>query len=140
MPNRNAPSTTDTPGGETSPGTGWPKSEPEARKGKNSSTPTPSMNISERGVIERDAQQRANHPQRALAPTDGLVQIQRPGQHQQQRNPERQAVDLVGRQGRGQGQGRGVGAHGVSRWDLDRQCKRARKGRPSECRKCKAAP
>ncbi|CFT96453.1 Uncharacterised protein [Bordetella pertussis] len=45
MPNRKAPSTTDTPGGETKPLTGWPHRVPCARKGKNSSTPTASMTI-----------------------------------------------------------------------------------------------
>ncbi|MNQ87944.1 hypothetical protein D3C85_1031870 [compost metagenome] len=53
MPNRKAPSTTDTPGGETRPATGWPNSVPAARNGKNSSTPTPSMNICARRPAPR---------------------------------------------------------------------------------------
>ncbi|MNI79424.1 hypothetical protein D3C73_1358790 [compost metagenome] len=90
----------------------------------------PGLREAERGVVQRDAQQRANYPQRALTPTDGLKQIQRPGQQQQQGNPQRLAVDEYGRQGRGQGQGRGVGAHGISRWDRIRQSKRAQDRAP----------
>ena len=53
MPNRKAPSSTDTPGGETKPATGWPNSEPCDSTGKNSSTPRPSMNICARRPAPR---------------------------------------------------------------------------------------
>lgn len=73
----------------------------------------PGLGKAEGGVVERDAEQGADDPQRALSPADGLVQVQRAGQHQQQGNPQRLAIDADRRQGRsGQGQGRGVGAHG----------------------------
>src|ERR1700688_2307786 len=61
IPNRNAPTMTEVPAGDTSPVTGMPKSEPAASAGKNSATPTASMTIWARSPAPRPSAINTRH-------------------------------------------------------------------------------